>query len=143
MYPSAPPPHTHNTCICTGYRIFSLCHVPEAKLLIGAGVETSSQTPALLSISADHSSNYLGPKDVRAPGAVSMKVESLHTLQSLSTCVATSVNGSITVFDVAKGVCILLMPIHCFASRCSGTDSGIREAGKSSLEWSRVNMELT
>lgn len=42
-----PPP------LPAGYHIFSLCYVPPGKLLIGAGIESATQSPALLAISGD------------------------------------------------------------------------------------------
>eukprot|EP00668_Euglena_longa_P034746 GGOE01044608.1.p1 GENE.GGOE01044608.1~~GGOE01044608.1.p1 ORF type:complete len:436 (+),score=121.98 GGOE01044608.1:112-1308(+) len=87
----------------TGYHIYSLCYMPLGKLLVGAGLEIASQSPALLSISADPVNNYLGPKDVRAPPTIAMKVDSLHSIPALAGCVAASGNGSVTIFDVGRG----------------------------------------
>eukprot|EP00667_Euglena_gracilis_P013761 EG_transcript_14220 len=87
----------------TGYHIYSLCYLPLGKLLVGAGLEIASQSPALLSISGDPLNNYLGPKDVRAPPTIAMKVDSLHAIPPLAGCVAASGNGSATIFDMGRG----------------------------------------
>eukprot|EP01004_Peranema_trichophorum_P004015 NODE_2968_length_1450_cov_48.972118_g2573_i0.p1 GENE.NODE_2968_length_1450_cov_48.972118_g2573_i0~~NODE_2968_length_1450_cov_48.972118_g2573_i0.p1 ORF type:complete len:464 (+),score=69.06 NODE_2968_length_1450_cov_48.972118_g2573_i0:58-1392(+) len=87
----------------TGYRLLSMSSLPGNEIMVAAGYQSNTKTPALLSISMQRGDSFMHPKEVTAPPAQPLKVKSLHGVDSTEYSVAATMNNCVSVFDLSQG----------------------------------------